>query len=634
MIIRGSLLACARRKMVNKLSKNVSLRAAATSTTQVGPMMSRQKDLMKLPVPPLKETLQRYVESIRPLVTAAQFEKTVKVVEEFGKPNGIGEKLYKVLEAKAASTENWLADWWLQGAYLTYRMPVVVYSNPAMALPRQTFMQKEDQLRHAALLIAGALDFKTLVERQQLAPEMMGKHPLDMSQYQKIFSTCRVPGDKQDSLETYFQSGSPPKHVLVVHNNEFFAVDVYDSQGNPYDEHQILEQLRQVVNMSPSSGAGVGVLTTEHRDNWAKAFKHLCKSTRNVESVESIKKAILVVCLDQKLKDKEPYEVACAYQMLLGGRKGENAANRWCDKTVQLIVGEDGYTGLLYEHSPSEGPPVAVLVDHCYKYIDKKLGCPPSSRTADNIPKKLEFVVSQDTAKDIEKAHSSLSRLTADLDLFIYKFKGYGKEFIKSCKLSPDSYVQMAMQLAYYKIHKVPGATYESASTRKFIHGRTETIRSVSNESLAFCKTFESSQAKLPEKVESLRKAVQNHKDYTNLAINGHGVDRLLLGLKMIAIENEIPVPELYKDPAYSISTEFKISSSQVATQCDAVMFYGPLVKDGYGCCYNPQAHSVTFGLSSFNSCATTSTAQFRDALQESLTQMHDCLLLAQPSKL
>ncbi|KAL1478982.1 hypothetical protein MTO96_015970 [Rhipicephalus appendiculatus] len=161
--------------MVNELSKNVSLRAAATSTAQVGPMMSRQKDLMKLPVPPLKETLHRYVESIKPLVTPAQFEKTVKVVEEFGKPNGIGEKLYKVLEAKAASTENWLADWWLQGAYLTYRMPVVVYSNPAMALPRQTFMQKEDQLRHAALLIAGALDFKALVEREQLAPEIDGQ---------------------------------------------------------------------------------------------------------------------------------------------------------------------------------------------------------------------------------------------------------------------------------------------------------------------------------------------------------------------------------------------------------------------------------------------------------------------------
>uniref|UniRef100_A0A1E1X2A9 Putative carnitine o-acyltransferase cpt2/yat1 n=1 Tax=Amblyomma aureolatum TaxID=187763 RepID=A0A1E1X2A9_9ACAR len=632
MIVRGSL-ACARGIMVNEFSKNVSIRPAA-SAVQMGLMMSKQRELKKLPVPPLKETLQRYVESVKPLVTPGQLEKTLKVVQEFGKPNGIGEKLYKVLESKAASTENWLADWWLQGAYLSYRMPVVVYSNPAMALPKQTFMQKEDQLKHAALLIAGALDFKALVERQQFEPEMMGKDPLDMSQYQKIFSTCRVPGYKEDSLATYFLSDSPPKHVLVIHNNEFFALDVYDGQGNPYNEHQILQQLHHVVNMSTSAGAGIGILTTEHRDVWAKAFDELCQNPRNAESVEFIKKAILVVCLDQKLKVKDPYEVACAYQMLLGGRHGENAANRWCDKTVQLIVGEDGYTGLLYEHSPSEGPPVAVLVDHCYKYIDKKQGPPQSSKAADNVPRKLEFHLSEDTTKDIEKAHSSLSRLTADLDLFIYKYGGYGKEFIKSCKLSPDSYIQMAMQLAYYKIHRAPGATYESASTRKFIHGRTETIRSTSSESLEFCKAFESSETKLPAKVECLRKAVQNHKDYTNLAINGCGVDRLLFGLKMIAIENEIPVPDIYKDAAYKISTEFKISSSQVATQCDAVMFYGPLVKDGYGCCYNPQAQTVTFGLSSFNSSSATSTAKFRNALEESLTQMHDCLRLSQTSKL
>lgn len=634
MILRGSLLACARRKMVNELSRNVARGAVTSTATQVGPMMSKQKDLKRLPVPPLQETLQRYLDSIKPLVTPIQFDQTSKVVQEFGKPNGIGQTLYKILEAKAASTENWLADWWLHGSYLEYRMPVVVYSNPAMALPRQVFTQKEDQLKHAALLIAGALDFLALVERQQLNPEMMGKHPLDMSQYQKIFSTCRVPAPNRDKLETYFLSKDPPRHVLVVHNNEFFAVEVFDSQGNPYNENQILQQLHEVVSMSAVPGCGVGVLTTEHRDVWARAFEELCQNPRNANCVELIKRAILVVCLDQKLKIREPYEVACAYQMLLGGRHGENAANRWCDKTVQLIVGEDGYTGLLYEHSPSEGPPVAMMVDHCYKYIDKKEGFPTSCKPVDTVPKKLQFEPSERTIADIKEASTSLSRLTEDLDLFIFKFKGYGKEFIKSCQLSPDSYVQMAMQLAYYKIHKEPGATYESASTRKFIHGRTETIRSTSSDSVAFCKSFESSSSGLAEKVQSLRKAVQNHKDYTNLAINGHGVDRLLFGLKMIAAENNIPLPELYRDAAYTVSTQFKISSSQVATQCDALMFYGPLVKDGYGCCYNPQAHSISFGLSSFNSCASTSTALFRDALSESLTQMHDCLKLSQPSKL
>lgn len=57
-------------------------------------------------------------------------------------------------------------------------------------------------------------------------------------------------------------------------------------------------------------------------------------------------------------------------------------------------------------------------------------------------------------------------------------------------KTSPDAYVQMVMQLAYYRQHHRPCATYESASTRGYLHGRTETVRSCSQESVLFTKTF------------------------------------------------------------------------------------------------------------------------------------------------
>lgn len=49
----------------------------------------------------------------------------------------------------------------------------------------------------------------------------------------------------------------------------------------------------------------------------------------------------------------------------------------------------------------------------------------------------------------------------------------------------------MAIQLAYYKMYGHVAATYESAGTRKFIHGRTETGRSVSVESLAWVQAME-----------------------------------------------------------------------------------------------------------------------------------------------
>jgi carnitine O-acetyltransferase len=67
----------------------------------------------------------------------------------------------------------------------------------------------------------------------------------------------------------------------------------------------------------------------------------------------------------------------------------------------------------------------------------------------------------------------------------------YFNSFTLAVQVSPDAFVQMALQLAYFRIYKNPCATYESASTRQFLHGRTETIRSCSNESVAFTKSFD-----------------------------------------------------------------------------------------------------------------------------------------------
>lgn len=53
------------------------------------------------------------------------------------------------------------------------------------------------------------------------------------------------------------------------------------------------------------------------------------------------------------------------------------------------------------------------------------------------------------------------------------------KGFLKAQKLSPDGTLQMAMQLAHWRMHGHTASTYESASTAGFKHGRTETIRCV-----------------------------------------------------------------------------------------------------------------------------------------------------------
>ena len=66
-------------------------------------------------------------------------------------------------------------------------------------------------------------------------------------------------------------------------------------------------------------------------------------------------------------------------------------------------------------------------------------------------PHKLNFFVSKATEDDIQHALLDMDKLIDDFDLNVLHFKGYGTNYIKSQNLSPDSFVQMAMQYAFYR---------------------------------------------------------------------------------------------------------------------------------------------------------------------------------------
>jgi carnitine O-palmitoyltransferase 1, liver isoform len=58
----------------------------------------------------------------------------------------------------------------------------------------------------------------------------------------------------------------------------------------------------------------------------------------------------------------------------------------------------------------------------------------------------------------IERSLLVAQNLLSDVDLRVMMFDDYGKGFIKRCNVSPDAYIQMALQLAYYRVSKVRSA--------------------------------------------------------------------------------------------------------------------------------------------------------------------------------
>lgn len=58
-------------------------------------------------------------------------------------------------------------------------------------------------------------------------------------------------------------------------------------------------------------------------------------------------------------------------------------------------------------------------------------------------------------------------------------------------KVAPDAFIQQVLQIAYHADQGQFSATYETASTRMFAHGRTEVIRSFSEDARALVLALE-----------------------------------------------------------------------------------------------------------------------------------------------
>jgi carnitine O-acetyltransferase len=78
---------------------------------------------------------------------------------------------------------------------------------------------------------------------------------------------------------------------------------------------------------------------------------------------------------------------------------------------------------------------------------------PPLTYSIDTTPKKLEWKLTPELRVDIRFAETRLSDLICQNDCQALEFKGYGKDFITSHGFSPDAFVQMAFQAAYFGLY-------------------------------------------------------------------------------------------------------------------------------------------------------------------------------------
>jgi carnitine O-acetyltransferase len=539
-------------------------------------MLRFEDSLPKLPVPTLEETASRYLKSVHPLLTKSEFQSTTEAVKDFVKPGGIGSKLQDKLIARREDPKhrNWIYEWWNDASYLAYRDPVVPYVSYFYS--HRDDRRRRDPAKRAAALSTATLEFKKQVDEKTLEPEYMKKLPISMESYQWMFNACRVPARPADYPVKFPAQGN--SHILVIRKNQFFKVQ-HEVDGKQLNTSELEQQFKSVYARAEKSPA-VGALTSENRDVWTDAREVLLKAhPSNAKALEAIESASFVVCLD----DAAPITLEeRAHQYWHG-----DGENRWFDKPLQFIVNENGTSGFMGEHSMMDGTPTHRLNDYVNNVIvNNKLDfSDPSVRSNLPEPIPIKFHVTKEVQAEINRATQDFAEVIGAHELVVQAYQGYGKGLIKKFKCSPDAYVQMIIQLAYYKMYGKNRPTYESATTRRFQQGRTETCRSVSDESVAFCNAMNDASVDPKTTIDLFHKAVKAHVEYISAASDGKGVDRHLFGLKKLLGPND-EVPAIYKDPAFGYSCKWFISSSQLSSEYFNGYGWSQVVDDGWGIAY------------------------------------------------
>lgn len=539
-------------------------------------MLRFEESLPRLPVPTLEETAKRYLKSVHPLLSTSEYEATTKAVHDFIKPGGAGNKLQEKLIARREDPKikNWIYEWWNDAAYLTYRDPVVPYVSYFYSY--RDDRRRRDPAKRAAAITTAALEFKKQVDAGTLEPEYMKKLPISMETLQWMFNCSRVPAVPADYPAKY--SADEHKYIVVVRKNQFFKV-YHEVDGKQLNTSELEQQFKHIYQKAEKVPA-VGALTSENRDVWTDARKVLLEAhPSNAASLKAIEASSFLFCLD----DASPVTLEeRAHQYWHG-----DGCNRWYDKPLQFIVNDNGTAGFMGEHSMMDGTPTQRINDYVNELIfNNKLDfSDPSIRSSLPEPSVIKFHVNKEVQAKIEQATKDFTEVIGAHELRVQAYQGYGKGLIKKFKSSPDAYVQMIIQLAYYKMYGKNRPTYESAAVRRFQQGRTETCRSVSDESVAFCKAITDPSVDSETAIAAFRKAISAHVEYITAASDGKGVDRHLFGLKKLIGPGE-EVPAIFKDPAYSYSSKWFISSSQLSSEYFNGYGWSQVVDDGFGIAY------------------------------------------------
>ena len=566
-------------------------------TSSPVPTYHFQSSLPRLPIPSLHDTITRYLAAQRPFLSREQFRHTERVAREFAKEESEGWRLHRELVEKdnREQHKSYVTDFW-HDRYMKSRNPLPLGHSACFRInpdPREPC-----QIERAVSIIRSIVRYKNSLTDEKLDPDVVysalrinpellrwllcrvparfstraallaGAIPINMSQHKRILGTTRVPHIGRDQL-TYNLSS---QHIAVMRRGNLYLVNVQQDNGLPVPVDKLYSDLLAIVrDPSPAPSHPLNYLTATDRDSWADAREKLISNAHNARALEKIESALFVLCLDVSQPDTE----LDRFDIFLHNY----GANRWFDKSLQIVVSPSAEAGVSFEHSWGDSGTVVSFMNKVYR--DSLLSPRIPSLGASAEVDRIDFHLTDSLRKAVDSARVDIENRCQSFFIKILSLTGYDKLYWKQNGLSPNGALQLVVQIAYYRLYGRFDPTIQPCSTSTFLDGRTEWSRPGTMAAMVCAEAMmPSSGASTVDKVCLLKEAAQQLALLAKQAKMGQGFDRHLYALKCTAEDKGLSL-SLFEDPAYAEINHLVLYPSTVDGGCLTFGIYGPIELDG-----------------------------------------------------
>lgn len=551
-----------------------------------------QNDLNTLPIPSLKETCDKYLEWVEPLINKEQYKETKHVLTKF--INNEGLILQKKLKNWSEQNKgSWLRPLW-DNMYLCKRESNAININYFIKIITDHLKDDYSSFEIAALIIGKLMDIYEDIINERLEPERIKGKPLCMEQYKKIFKAIRLP--KPNCDQYIVGAKTENNHIVLVYKSNMFKMELTDGKGERFSYRSIartLETLTSTVDFKWD--INLGVITTAPRNMAALLLDKVLSIKENHNNFEVLKEAVFIVCLDENTKDLREF----ALSLLCS--KGEN---RYFDKSCQLVFNRKGDVGFNFEHTGADGTPWINVLEQVCGGLENIENCLIGSEFKEIELKKLKWYIPEEIKHELQGLKIVNIYEAENIHMEIVCFKDFGKGAIKNSKCSPDAFFHLALQLAQYRVFNRFRSILEAVSTRFFLYGRTECNRPVNMEAVEFIKSFERKNCDELLLRRLMDKALNRHYSRIRDCQAARGVERHLFGLlsmyRMFGQELGIhEIPKLFQDEAYRRLKHDFIATSRMEGKYIDLAGFSPVAGDGFGLWYSIREGQI-------NMCLTT----------------------------